>query len=94
MVGVRTAGVEVKGGVVAHAAAEEFEAVRGESEADGMGVAAKLGEEGGGTRRFVDGGEGVEEMEAGDGASGAVGGAVLVGEDEGGPVGAFDDTGG
>ena len=41
-----------------------------------------------------DGGEGVEQVEAGDGAAGAVGLAVGVGEDEGGAAGAVDDAGG
>ena len=37
---------------------------------------------------------GVEEVEAGDGAAGAVGVAVGVGDDEGGAAGAVDDAGG
>ena len=41
----------------------------------------------------MDGGEGVEQVEAGDGAAGAVGLAVFgVGEDEGGAAGAVDDA--
>ena len=42
----------------------------------------------------MDGGEGVEEMEAGDGATGAVSLLVFVGEDEGGAAGAVDYAGG
>jgi hypothetical protein len=43
---------------------------------------------------FVYGGEGVEEVKARDGTSGAVSVAVFVGEDEGGAAGAVDDAGG
>ncbi len=49
---------------------------------------------GDGSTCSVDGGEGVEQMEAGDGAAGAVSVAVFVGEDEGGASGAVDDAGG
>jgi hypothetical protein len=41
---------------------------------------------------LVDGGEGVEEMEAGNGTARAVGCAVFMREDECGAVGALDDT--
>ena len=61
-----------------------------EREADGVGVAAEAGEEALG----VDGGEGVEEVEAFNGAAGAVGVAVLFREDDGGAAGAVDDAGG
>ncbi len=42
----------------------------------------------------MDSGEGVEKMEAFDGAAGAMGLALLVCEDEGGKAGAIDDAGG
>ena len=85
-------GGEVLGGVEGHAGAEKGEAFGGEGKADGVGVAAETGEEV--WTISVDGGEGFEEVEAADGAAGAVGGAFLVGEDEGGAAGAVDDAGG
>ena len=59
-----------------------------------MGVASEAGEDGLllFNRSGVDGGEGVEEVEAGDGAAGAVCGAVFVGDDERGAAGAVDDA--
>ena len=81
--------------MLCEAFAEEGEAFGGEGEADGVGVAAEAGEDGdsvvfaGGG---VDCGEGVEQVEAGDGAARAVGLAVFVGEDEGGAAGAVDDA--
>ncbi len=42
----------------------------------------------------VRGGEGLEQMEAGDGAAGAMGVAFLVGKHKRGATGALDDAGG
>ena len=88
-------GGEAGGVVESHSLAKEVEAGGGQREAYGVGVASEAGEESvGGVDLSVDGGEGVEEMEAGDGAAGAVGLAVFVGEDEGGTAGAVDYAGG
>jgi hypothetical protein len=68
------------------------DAFRRKGKADGVGVAAEPGEQG--SVGGVDGGESIEQMKAGDGATGAVGFAFFMGEDESGTPGAIDDTGG
>ena len=91
---MRSVGGEVSGGVGGRCGrGGQARLVGGEREADGVGVASEAVEE---RRRVggVGGGEGVEQVEAGDGAAGAVGVAVGVGEDEGGAAGAVDDAGG
>ncbi len=58
-----------------------------------MGVTSEAGEQGVVRVDFaMDGGEGVEEVKAVDGAAGAVGVAIFVSEDEGGAAGAVDDA--
>ena len=86
-------GGEDWGGVGVHAGAEEGEVGGRQREAYGVGVASEASEERGEVP-MMDGGEGVEEVEAGDGAAGAVGLLVFVGEDEGGAAGAVDYAGG
>ena len=60
-----------------------------------MGVASEAGEGGGGVLPgMVDGGKGVEEVEAGMERPEPWACSVFVGEDEGGAAGAVDDPGG
>ena len=66
--------------------------MRTEGEADRVGVASKAVEDG--VRSCVGRGERVEQVEAGDGATGAMGIAFGVGQNEGGAAGAVDDAGG
>jgi len=63
----------------------------GKRETYGVGVASEAREERV-VALFVRVGEGVEEMEAGDGAARAVGCAVFMREDECGTMGALDDA--
>ena len=79
-----------------HALAQKLESIGGKGETDGVRVAAEAGEEIG--RMLIvegmGGRERIKQVKAGDGSTGAVGLALLVGEDESGAAGAFDDAGG
>lgn len=79
------------GGDEGEAVAKLLNVVGGESEADGVGVSAEAREEGV-VGLLVRGGDGVEEMEAVDGAARAVGDAVFMSENECGATGAVDDA--
>ncbi len=74
-----------------HSFAQEAHSVGRHREPDGVGVAAEAREEWVGRVDFsMDCSEGVEEVEAFDGAAGAVGMPIFVGEDEGRASGAVD----
>ena len=83
---LRLAGGQMLFGVEAQAALQLGQAVGGQGKADGEGVAAEAGEEIGAAL------EGVEKLEAVDGAAGAVGHAVFNADDDGGLGGALDDA--
>ncbi len=80
------AGGEMLLGVEAQAALELGQRSGGQGKADGEGVAAEAGEEIGAAL------DGVEELEAVDGAAGAVGHAVFDADNDGGFGGALDDA--
>ena len=92
----KEAGGEDGCAVGAEAAAEEIDVRSWKGEADGVRVTAEAMEEGSGGCLIggggMRGGDGVEEVEAGDGATGAVRIRALAGEDEGGAAGAIDDA--
>jgi hypothetical protein len=79
---------QVLAGVEAQAALQFGQSLGGQGKADGEGVAAEAGEEIGAAL------DGVEQMEAIDGAAGAVGDTVFYADHDGRLGGALDDAGG